>query len=737
MKQLLQSLKSGKTYLIDTPYPQLIPGHLLIKTLRSLISPGTERMLLDFGHSSLLGKARSQPEKVKQVFSKMKTDGLLTTMEAIRQKIEEPIALGYSNVGVVLQKGHGVEERFKIGNLVLSNGPHAEVISVPQNLCCPVPPGVDAEQACFAVLGAVGLQGLRLSEPTLGEKFVVFGLGLIGLLTVQILRANGCAVMGVDPDEARCRLALELGASQVVGPYENQALLAANDFSDGAGVDGVIITTATTDDQPLHLAAKMCRQRGRLVLIGTTGMQLRRDDFYKKEISFQVSCSYGPGRYDYQYENLGHDYPQGFVRWTLNRNFKAVLELLSSGLLEVRPLITHTFDFQHATQAYEMILHGHEPYLGIILHYPSNIDTKSSTGMADTVVLARGDTSDRLANLPVVAVIGAGNFATRIALPALAANDCRLDTLASRGGTSLAGLGTKFNFRRITTNLDQIFYSSEINAVYISTRHQNHAELAVRGLENGKNILVEKPLCINHVQLDKIKTVLSQRGPERSPMLMVGFNRRFAPMVQAIKKLLSEQHDPICINILVNAGSLPPDHWTLDYERGGGRLVGEACHFIDLCRFLTGFPIISAQGARLGQPDASSTTSDKLQITLAFADGSLGSIQYLANGHNSIPKERIEIFRSGKVIQIMNFRAMKGYGWRGLKRQKHWRQEKGHQQQFSAWLKAVATGGAAPIPLGEIMEVAQISLDLAKGLLESPVCQIHYCQDPCLSAHRT
>lgn len=730
MKQLLQSLKTGEISQVETPAPQVKPGNLLIRTKCSLISAGTERMLLDFGRASLLGKARSQPEKVKQILAKMRTDGLLTTLEAVRQKIGEPLPLGYCNVGVVLQKGPGVEERFRIGDLVLSNGPHAELISVPQNLCCPVPSGVGDEQACYAVLGAVGLQGIRLTKPTLGEKFVVIGLGLIGLLTLQILRANGCTVMGVDPDESRCKLALELGANRVIGPAEDHALGAASDFSAGAGVDGVIITAATTDDQPIHLAAQMCRQRGRLVLVGITGLHLCRDDFYKKELSFQVSCSYGPGRYDPQYEDQGHDYPQGLVRWTLNRNFEAVLGLLASGQLKVDPLTTHTFDFQQAPEAYDMITQGKEPYLGIILRYPPPADGQSSKDLAYTVELSECKAPSPTANSAVVGVIGAGNFAGRVALPALKDNDCRLDILASSGGTSATSLGSKFGFQRATTDLDQIFDSPRINAVYISTRHNDHAELVVRGLESGKNILVEKPLCISHEQLEKIKNALARRDPARAPMLMVGFNRRFAPMIQTTKELLSEQSDPICINILVNAGSLPTDHWTLDPEQGGGRLVGEACHFIDLCRFLTGSPVSVAQGARLGRPDSSSTAGDKLQITLSFADGSLGSIQYLANGHRDVPKERIEVFCAGKVLQLMNFRTLMGYGWRGFKKQKNRLQEKGHRQQFAAWLKAVTDGGAPPIPVSETIEVAQISLDLADGLRGSPVCQIPYGQGP-------
>jgi predicted dehydrogenase len=572
----------------------------------------------------------------------------------------------------------------------------------------------------------VGLQGIRLAHPTLGEKFVIFGLGLIGLLTLQILRANGCAVMGVDPNQDRCRLAMRLGANQVSDSVDSQAIEAALNFSGHDGVDGVIITAATTDDQPIHLAAQMCRRRGRIILVGSSGLKLRRDDFYKKELSFQVSCSYGPGRYDPKYEKNGYDYPLGLVRWTLNRNFEAVLGLLVSHQLEVEPLISHNFSFNKAPQAYEMISQGSEPYLGVILHYETPKRAAHVEGLANTVQLTPGKSSGQATDSAVVGVIGAGNFTGRVALPALASSNCRLDTIASSGGLSAANLGAKFGFRQATTDLDQIFASADINAVYIATRHGNHAELVMRSLESRKSVLVEKPLCISHAQLDEIKNSLARHGQGRAVFLMVGFNRRFAPMIQSIKKLLKEQNEPICLEILVNAGKLPADHWTLDPEQGGGRLVGEACHFIDLCRFLTDSSIVAAQGARLGRPDASSTVYDKLQITLAFANGSLASIQYLANGHRSFPKERIEIFCCGKVIKLDNFRTIRGYGWRGLNKHKNWLQDKGHQREISAWIDAVARGSASPIPLAEIIEVTQVSLDLAQGLQDSAVCQLQF-----------
>jgi predicted dehydrogenase/threonine dehydrogenase-like Zn-dependent dehydrogenase len=718
MKQILQNLKTGVTELVEVPCPQIKSMHLLIQTTRSLISAGTERMLVEFGKASWLAKARQQPDKVKQVIDKIRTDGLMPTIEAVQAKLGQPLPLGYCNVGVVEELGGPSQiQGLKKGDRVVSNGPHAEMVCVPKNLCARIPDGVSDEEAAFTVLGAIGLQGVRLAQPTLGECFVVIGLGLIGLMTIQILQANGCRVLGVDLDSTKCALARQFGAETVDLSQGEDPLLSANSFSRERGVDGVLITAATKSNEPVHQAAEMCRKGGRIVLVGVTGLNLKRDDFYKKELSFQVSCSYGPGRYDPEYEEKGHDYPLGCVRWTEQRNFEAVLDLMATGKLTVKPLISHRYSFTDAEKAYRLINTEAEPYIGIILDYEPGESTAANT------VLIPDPAKERTINLlprmatqavPVIGFIGAGNFAGLVLLPALQKSGARLKTICSSGGVTGTHLGKKFGFEKSTTDVEAIWGDPEINAVFIATRHDTHAPLVLKGLEAGKHIFVEKPLCLTKDELEEIIKARNSRpaGPD-SPLLMVGFNRRFAPQVLKMKKLLEAIPEPKSMIMTVNAGNIPPDHWTQDPKVGGGRIIGEACHFVDLLRFLAGHAIVGFQAAYMGRLDGADPCQDKATLTLSFANGSLGTVHYFANGNKSFPKERLEVFCAGRILQLDNFKALRGYGWKNFSRMRLWRQDKGHRAELLAFLDAITQGGSGPIPFTELVEVTETSIALS------------------------
>ena len=578
MKQLLQDLSNGQTYVINAPVPRPSPGTLLINSAVSLVSAGTERMVVDFGKANLLGKARQQPEKIKMTLEKVQTDGLMSTLEAVRSKLGQPIPLGYSNVGVVAEVGAGVEG-FKPGDRVVSNGRHADVVRVPQNLCALIPDKVDDETAAFAILASIGLQGIRLAMPTLGESFVVIGTGLIGLLAVQMLRAHGCRVLAIDIDENKLSLARSFGAETCNSSKGNDPIAAGKAFSHGIGVDAVIITASTKSSSPVTQAARMSRKRGRIVLVGVTGLELTRADFYEKELSFQVSCSYGPGRYDREYEDKGNDYPIGFVRWTEKRNFEAVLEMMADGRLIVEPLISHRFTFEKATSAYE-ILSREKNVLGILLKYKNDFAARH----AKLVTLEDNPKFD--AQKPVVAFIGAGNYASRVLIPAFKAAGAQFHTILTNGGISGAFHGQKAGFVQASTDIEGMLANSVVNTVAIVTQHNTHARFVVRALKAGKNVFVEKPLAITHEELAEVEhayQVAHQSGAE--PFLMVGFNRRFSPHVQKMKALLSVIPEPKSFIMTMNAGDIPTNHWTQDRVLGGGRIIGEACHYIDLMRF--------------------------------------------------------------------------------------------------------------------------------------------------------
>ncbi len=631
MKQILQSLKTGATEVAEAPCPAVQRGQLLIRSSQTLISAGTERMLVGFGKAGWIEKARQQPEKVKMVLEKVQTDGLMTTIEAVQSKLAQPLPLGYCNVGVVAEMGSGVEG-FKVGDRVASNGPHADMVKVPKNLCARIPDGVDDESAAFVVVASIGLQGIRLAQPTLGESFVITGVGLIGLLTVQLLRAQGCRVLAIDFAEAKLALARQFGAATCNPGQGEDPVAAGMALSRGQGVDGVIITASTKSSDPVTQAARMSRKRGRIVLVGVTGLELNRADFYEKELSFQVSCSYGPGRYDPNYEDRGHDYPLGFVRWTEQRNFEAVLDMLASGQLDVKPLITHRFAFEDAPQAYETLTQD-KSGLGILLQYTSPVAERAIR----SVTLAPAARFD--AQRPVLGFIGAGNYAARMLIPAFKAAGAQFHTIVTAGGINGVIHGEKAGFAEASTDMAAMLANPAINSVAIVTRHDTHARFVIQALQAGKHVFVEKPLAINHAELEEVQAAYDaahQSGD--GPHLMVGFNRRFSPQVQKMKALLQAVKEPKSFIMTMNAGAIPANHWTQDNAVGGGRIIGEACHFIDLMRFLVGSPIVSIQARRMGDAPGMVITEDKASITLGFEDGSFGTILYLANGAASFPQ---------------------------------------------------------------------------------------------------
>ncbi|KAF0096299.1 MAG: dehydrogenase-like protein [Puniceicoccaceae bacterium 5H] len=714
MKQILQSLRNGDTQLVEVPAPQVKRGALLIESRSSLISLGTERMLVEFGQASLIDKARQQPDRVKEVLQKARTDGVQATWEAVQTKLDQPIPLGYCNAGVVLAVGEGVTD-FSPGDRVVSNGSHAEVVSVPRNLCAHIPDGVDFDEAAFTVTGSIGLQGIRLLEPTLGETIVVMGLGLIGLLAVQLLQAHGCHVIGTDFDPQKCRLAEQFGVKTVQlqpGMDTVEAIKAANT---GREVDGVLITASTSSDAPANDAAQVCRQRGRVVLVGVTGLKLNRNHFYAKEISFQVSCSYGPGRYDPRYESMGLDYPIGFVRWTEQRNFEAVLDQLQRGSLQVAPLITHRYSFKDAVEAYGQI--SNREALGIVLQYEGSgqAPTAEPNRWAQRIQLDESAKPKAVGSQLGIGAVGAGGFAGKVLLPAFAKAGAKLQTICAPGGTNAAVLGRKLGFATATSELQDVLQDPAVQAVVIATPHNSHARLVHQAWQAGKAVFVEKPLCLTQDELqDVLKSYQNLQSEGLNPQVMVGFNRRFAPLVRQMKQLLSQKSGPISMVMSVNAGAIPADHWTQDVNSGGGRIRGEGCHFIDLLRYLAGHPI--AEVRAVGMPAPADHPIDTASIQLRFENGSIGTVHYFANGSKSLPKERLEVFASGGVLQLDNFRKLHTHQWAQARGTYKSTQDKGHQAEVDAFTAALREGKPMPISFLELVEVTQATLEAAEQL---------------------
>lgn len=710
MKQLVTDFASGQALLVDAPVPKPGRNQILIRSRVSLISTGTERMLVEFGRSSLIQKARSQPARVKQVIVKARTDGIRTTLDAVRAKLSEPMPLGYCNVGVVEAVGQGVTE-FKPGDRVVSNGPHAEFFTVGKNLCAVVPDQVDDETAAATVAAAIGLQGVRLADPTLGECAVVIGAGLIGLLTIQVLLATGCRVLAIDLNQDRLAIARTFGAETFCAAGNSDPLPHAMNFSRGRGADIAIVTTATASDLPIQQAAHMCRRNGRIILVGIAGLNINREDFYKKELLFRVSCSYGPGRHDQNYEENGNDYPIGYVRWTEQRNFEAVLDLMSTRKMQVCSLVSAMHPFDAAPKAYETLVTDKQS-LAILLKYEAkNADAKqTSIQFPKPAILP-----EVLGNGNRIAVIGAGNYASRMLIPAFKKAGAHLGTIASAGGLRAALVGGKAGFEAATTDTDALIADATHTAVIIATRHNSHASLTAKAIAAGKHVFVEKPLALNREDISAVEQALQiahQNG--KNPVLTVGFNRRFSPFTQRLKSWSDKISGPIAIVATMNAGAIPADSWVHDKDEGG-RIIGEACHFIDLLRYIAGSPIASFEASAMLGSHAAESLRDTATITLRFENGSIGTIHYFANGAATFPKERIEVFAGGSIAVIDNFRRLVGYG-PGTPSHRSFAQNKGQEECAQAFLDAIAGKRETPIPLQELLEVSRVVVTISEQL---------------------
>ena len=714
MKQIIQDLKDGKTILEDVPVPQIQSGHILLKTSRTLVSLGTERMLVDFGKANFIDKARQQPDKVKQVLDKVKTDGIRPTYESVMNKLGQPLPLGYCNVGEVIAVGKGVTE-FRIGDRVASNGPHAEYVLVPVNLAAKVPDAVSHEEAAFTVIGSIALQGIRLLNPLFGETVVVIGLGLIGLITAELLQANGCRVIAFDMDAEKVGLAQEKGVTAINIGSGSDPVSVVRDLTSQIGCDGVIITASNSSDEIMHQAAEMSRKRGRIILVGVVGLKLRRDDLYKKELSFQVSCSYGPGRYDEAYEQRGQDYPLAYVRWTENRNFEAVLQAIAKGQLDVKSLITERVKLADYLQIYgDMRKSGS---IASILEYDTHKAPDSVVHIHQSKVAA---------GKGVIGIIGAGNFTASTILPQLAKTPAKLQAIASSGGLSATTLARKFSISKATTDYHTILNDKDIDTVLITTRHNNHASLVIESLKANKHVFVEKPLALNPEELDEIITLYSSLSTQHSELsfsalstqnsalfVMVGFNRRFAPLALKMKELLGDGQTPVNIVATMNAGFIPADFWVHDPEVGGGRIIGEACHFIDLCSYLAGSRVTAVCMNAMGtNPDE---MTDNATIILKYENGSNAVINYFSNGSKAYAKERVEVFSQQRVLVMDNWRKLSGYGFKNFKAMSS-AQDKGHANQFKLLVERIQKGGEPLIPFRELVNTTKASFGAIDSL---------------------
>ncbi len=694
-------MKSGQTMLEEVPSPQVKSGSVLIKTSRSLVSLGTERMLVEFGKANLIEKARQQPDKVKQVLDKIKTDGLQPTLEAVFNKLGQPLPLGYCNVGTVVAIGKGVTE-LKVGDRVASNGQHAEFVCVPKNLVAKVPDNVSDEEAAFTVIGSIGLQGIRLLNPQLGETVVVTGLGLIGLIAAQLLKANGCKVIGIDFDEEKIQLARAKGIVAINPAKGTDPVKFVMEETDQIGADAVLITASAKTNDVIHQAAEMSRKRGRIVLVGVIGLDIRRDDFYKKELTFQVSCSYGPGRYDENYENKGIDYPLPFVRWTEKRNFDTILQAISMGNLDVKSLITEEVELKDYNLIYgDMRKHGS---IASIIKYPE--DT-----VADSVIDVNSSTFSVSAGQ--IGIIGAGNFTSATMIPALMKAKAKIRYIASAQGLSAKILAKKSGALKATSDYKEILSDKEVDLVMITTRHNLHASMVLESLQAGKSVFVEKPLCLTDQELQEI-TNAYKKVSGKGITLTVGFNRRFSPFAQKMKQLSGQGVKNIIATM--NAGFIPSDVWVHDLEVGGGRIIGEACHFIDLCSYLADSKVISVCMNSMGVTPAENT--DNVSIILRYENGSNAVINYFANGSKAYSKERIEVYSQEKTLVLDNWRELRGYGFKGFSKMKS-TMDKGHAAQFALLNERLIKGGEELISFDSILNTTKASFACIESLKQN------------------
>ena len=701
MRKIVQNLKNGKTELIDMPVPfsSLSPQQVLIKTTHSLVSLGTERMLVDFAKSNLINKARKQPEKVKMVLDKISTDGLMPTIKSVRNKFDEPMSLGYCNVGIVEAVGSQVTDLLP-GDRVASNGSHAEYVVVPKNLVQKIPADVTSEEAAFTVIGSIGLQGIRLLNPTFGETIVVVGLGLIGLVTAELLKANGCNVIGFDYDPVKIELAKKKGIKAINPAVGTDQVKFVENYTNEIGADGVIITASNSSNEIISQSARMCRKRGRVILIGVVGLDIIRDDFYEKEITFQVSCSYGAGRYDENYEQKGQDYPIGYVRWTEKRNFEAILNAISKKNIDVRPLITDLIPFDNYLSIYGNM--NNSKSIASILVYDQKATIEETVSVVNKTFEGQKG---------ILGIIGSGNFTSSTMLPNLKKANADISYIASAGGLSSTTLAKKYSISNSTTDYKKILSDKDVDLVFITTKHDSHAKFVLEVMEAGKSVFVEKPLTIKEMDLDNIVS----KYEKLKVNVTVGFNRRFAPLAQKMKSVLGSSETPINIIATMNAGAIPADVWIHDMEIGGGRILGEACHYIDLCTYLSGSKVISVCMNSMGVNPQENT--DNASILLKYENGSNAVINYFANGSKSYSKERIEVFSQERTLIMDNWRRLNAYGFKGFSKAKSG-QDKGHFNQFEALVQQQKNGGEAIIPFDEIVNTTRASFAAIKSLKE-------------------
>jgi len=705
MKQVIQNFKTGELFVDDVPVPSLSKGTVLVENKFSLISAGTERSTVSVGKANLLGKARQRPDLVAQVLQNIKKEGLKATLDKVKTKLDSLKALGYSTSGVV-HATMDTKSVFKPGDRVACAGQdyasHAEVVAIPQNLVAKIPDGVTFEEASFTTLGAIALQGVRQANPTLGENICVIGLGLLGQITCQLLNANGCNVFGIDLSPKLVEISKENGAMVSMLRNEANLMAAVENFTKGHGFDSVIITAAAPTNDPIELSAEITKKKGKVIVVGAVKMDIPRDPhFYRKELELKLSCSYGPGRYDVSYEEEGIDYPYAYVRWTEQRNMEAFLQLLARKTIKLKPLITHVFDIAEAEKAYDIVLGKiKEPHIGILLKYDDNEDKLKTIYNVNAIPISKINAG----------FIGAGSFAQSYLIPYVKTGHGSLDTVVTTKGITAKNVAEKFGFNKASSEASDVFSNSEINTIFIATPHNSHSKYVIEGVQAKKHIFVEKPLAMNYAELEEVKKVYSGSTSK----LMVGFNRRFSPIAQELKKRFKGADEPFVINIRINAGFIPKDHWTQLEDVGGGRIVGEMCHFIDLMQFFTDAKPVSVFADCITSENSLITVADNINVLVKFSDGSIGNLIYVANGDKSLPKEHIEVFCAGKVGIINDFRD--GVFHSGNKVEKLKLGGKGHKQEILAFIDALTSEKNSPISFESIYKTTLVTFKIQDSL---------------------
>lgn len=719
MKQLWQSITTGEATVVDVPTPRVGRGQILVRVMASLISSGTERSVVEFASKNLIQKAISRPDLVKQLTEKASREGWLTAIEGARRRLDSEMILGYSNAGVVLDVGDNAGS-FQVGDRVACAGggfaTHSEIVRIPRNLAAVVPAGpslreVPFDEMAFATVAAVALQGIRLAELELGEVIAVIGLGLLGQIAVQLARANGCMVIGMDPSEHRCRMAEQMGAFATASSEEQFTALAAR-VTGGRGVDSIVITAATESNGPVNLAAEIARDRARVIAVGAVGLSLTRKPYYMKELDFRVSRSYGPGRYDSQYEENGHDYPIGYVRWTEGRNLTAILQMLAAGQLDFAPLISHRFPIEEADKAYELLVgQVAAPVMGVLIIYPNEPST------ARRIELPASPQANAAASSTIrLGLIGAGSFTAATLLPAMkSVANLEFVGVCTSSGSGARSAGQRYGFRYCASDPAELLQDASINTIAICTRHSSHAGQVVAALEAGKHVFCEKPLAMNEDQLAAIVGARDRQDPQR--LLLVGYNRRFAPLAKEMKAFLAGSSEPFVMHYRVNAGFIPADHWTQDSEQGGGRILGEVCHFVDFLSFVCNHPVTSVFVRMM--PNVGRYCDDNLVASLRFSDGSIGSILYTANGDKSFSKERVEVFAGGQIAVLDDYRVLQTIK-NGKKRvvRNRLRIDKGHRGEWEAFGESIGNGKASPISLSEIANSTLAAVAMVRAAAE-------------------